>query len=95
MAKFDIYQYPTDTLLQQPDYLQDVHNFYEDQLPNWMYYIRSYMGGEEYKGGRFLQEYNLELEGEYENRINNTYIQVSYLEHHLQGNMEASMKNLI
>tara|TARA_R100001086_G_scaffold72369_3_gene34771 strand:- start:869 stop:2314 length:1446 start_codon:yes stop_codon:yes gene_type:complete len=72
MAKFDIYQYPTDTLLQQPDYLQDVHNFYEDQLPNWMYYIRSYMGGEEYKGGRFLQEYNLELEGEYENRINNT-----------------------
>jgi len=45
------------------------HELYENYAGRWEYYIRSFLGGEEYKGGRYLQEYNLELENEFEKRL--------------------------
>jgi hypothetical protein len=45
------------------------HELYDNYAGRWEYYIRSYLGGEEYKGGRYLQEYNLELENEFEKRL--------------------------
>ena len=45
------------------------NELYDNYAGRWEYYIRSYLGGEEYKGGRYLQEYNLELENEFEKRL--------------------------
>ena len=45
------------------------HELYDNYAGRWEYYIRSFLGGEEYKGGRYLQEYNLELENEFEKRL--------------------------
>ena len=44
-------------------------DLYDGYAGRWEYYIRSFLGGEEYKGGRYLQEYNLELENEFEKRL--------------------------
>ena len=45
------------------------NELYDNYAGRWEYYIRSFLGGEEYKGGRYLQEYNLELENEFEKRL--------------------------
>jgi len=65
-------KYPTDDVLGQKEYIEQKHSYYDDQVNNWAYYIRSYMGGEEYRGGRFLSEYSLELQNEYDKRLNVT-----------------------
>lgn len=54
--------YKRDQILQR-------HELYDNYAGRWEYYIRSFLGGEEYKGGRYLQEYNLELENEFEKRL--------------------------
>jgi len=54
--------YKRDQILQR-------HELYDNYATRWEYYIRSFLGGEEYKGGRYLQEYNLELENEFEKRL--------------------------
>ena len=51
------------------DQILERHELYDNYATRWEYYIRSYLGGEEYKGGRYLQEYNLELENEFEKRL--------------------------
>jgi len=48
------------------------HEHYTAYSNKWQYYIRSFLGGEEYKDGRYLQEYNLELENEFNKRITYT-----------------------
>ena len=48
------------------------HEHYSAYANRWQYYIRSFLGGEEYKEGRYLQEYNLELENEFEKRLSFT-----------------------
>jgi hypothetical protein len=45
------------------------HDHYSQFSSKWEYYIRSFLGGEEYKDGRYLQEYNLELETEFNKRL--------------------------
>ena len=45
------------------------HDHYAGYKERWGYYIRSFLGGEEYREGRYLQEYNLELENEFEKRL--------------------------
>jgi len=45
------------------------HDHYSQFSQRWQYFIRSYLGGEEYKEGRYLQEYNLELESELYKRL--------------------------
>ena len=51
------------------DQILETHELYDNYATRWEYYIRSFLGGEEYKGGRYLQEYNLELENEFEKRL--------------------------
>jgi hypothetical protein len=41
-------------------------------ISRWEYFIRSYLGGKEYKDGKFLQQYKLELENEFFDRISYT-----------------------
>ena len=48
------------------------HDHYKAYSSKWEYYIRSFLGGEEYKDGRYLQEYNLELENEFNKRLTYT-----------------------
>jgi hypothetical protein len=45
------------------------HEHYSAFSERWQYFIRSFLGGEEYKQGRYLQEYNLELESELYKRL--------------------------
>jgi hypothetical protein len=51
------------------DQILSRNELYDNYANRWEYYIRSYLGGEEYKNGRYLQEYNLELENEFEKRL--------------------------
>ena len=51
------------------DQILERHELYDNYAGRWEYYIRSFLGGEEYKNGRYLQEYNLELENEFEKRL--------------------------
>ena len=51
------------------DQILERHELYDNYATRWEYYIRSFLGGEGYKGGRYLQEYNLELENEFEKRL--------------------------
>jgi hypothetical protein len=48
------------------------HDHYKAFSSKWEYYIRSFLGGEEYKEGRYLQEYNLELANEFNKRLTYT-----------------------
>jgi hypothetical protein len=48
------------------------HQHYKGLILTWEYFIRSYLGGAEYKQGKFLQAYQLEFENEYYKRIQNT-----------------------
>jgi len=49
--------------------IEQQHSQYKGMMPRWEYYIRSYLGGKEYQDGKFLQEYQLELESEYFKRL--------------------------
>ena len=49
--------------------IEQQHTQYKGMMPRWEYYIRSYLGGKEYSDGKFLQEYQLELESEYFKRL--------------------------
>ena len=69
----------------------------------WEYYIRSYLGGEEYKDGRYLQEYSLELETELNKRLTYTpldnhcrnivHIYASFLFRNKPTRMMGSLEN--
>ena len=51
------------------DQILEQNKDYSNYSPRWEYYIRSFLGGQEYKDGKYLQEYQLELENEYYRRI--------------------------
>ena len=57
--------YTKDEILRQ-------HDHYKAYSSKLEYYIRSFLGGEEYKEGRYLQEYNLELANEFNKRLTYT-----------------------
>ena len=46
-----------------------VHRDYNNYLNQWKFYIRSYLGGTEYKQGLYLTRYVYESENEYMNRL--------------------------
>ena len=48
------------------------HIDYDDHHNQWSYFIRSYLGGVEYKNGSFLHRYATELDLEYAKRVFNT-----------------------
>tara|TARA_R110000744_G_scaffold113372_1_gene212440 strand:+ start:1969 stop:3420 length:1452 start_codon:yes stop_codon:yes gene_type:complete len=65
---------PMDSLLLNRDYIEDRHDNYDLMKSRWGFYLRSYLGGEEYRAGKFLHEYALELDLEFQNRTNYTPI---------------------
>ena len=48
------------------------HQDYDDHHNQWSYFIRSYLGGIEYKNGSYLHRYATELDLEYAKRVFNT-----------------------
>jgi hypothetical protein len=52
--------------------MESQHSQYQGMISRWEYFIRSYLGGKEYKDGKFLQQYKLELENEFFDRISYT-----------------------
>lgn len=66
------YPYPMDSLLRDREFVEDTHADFELMISRWEFYLRSYLGGDEFKAGKYLNEYQLELDMEYDNRINFT-----------------------
>ena len=54
------------------DLISDTHKDYKETVSNWEYFIRSYNGGYDYKLGKYLNKYNLELDSEFNQRLGNT-----------------------
>ena len=54
------------------DFLTNKHKLYEDNILNWEFYIRSFLGGNDYKNGYNLHRYILETPEEYDQRIRHT-----------------------
>ena len=54
------------------DFLTAKHDLYEDNILNWEFHIRSFLGGNDYKNGYNLHRYILETPEEYDQRIRHT-----------------------
>ena len=52
--------------------LQEKHHLWTANIENWEFYIRSYLGGNDYKNGYYLHRYILESPEEYDARIRHT-----------------------
>jgi hypothetical protein len=63
-----------ESLIRNKEFMEAMHSDYELMSRRWSFYLRSYLGGEEYRTGTFLHEYALEIDLEYQNRINYTPI---------------------
>jgi hypothetical protein len=68
------YPYPMDSVLRDREFVEVTHPDFDLMINRWEFYLRSYLGGDEYKAGKYLNEYQLELDMEYDNRINFTPI---------------------
>ena len=54
------------------EFLQKKHSLWHANIANWEFYIRSYLGGNDYKNGYYLHRYILESPEEYDQRIRHT-----------------------
>ena len=54
------------------EFLTSKHNLWNANIANWEFYIRSYLGGNDYKNGYYLHRYILESPEEYDSRIRHT-----------------------
>ena len=54
------------------EFLQQKHDLWEANITNWEFYIRSYLGGNDYKNGYYLHRYVLESPEEYDQRVRHT-----------------------
>ena len=54
------------------DFLTSKHDLWHKNVNNWEFYIRSYLGGNDYKNGYYLHRYILESPEEYDARIRHT-----------------------
>ncbi len=54
------------------EFLTSKHDLWHAQIKNWEFYIRSYLGGNDYKNGYYLHRYILETSEEYNARIMHT-----------------------
>ena len=52
--------------------LQQKHYLWTANIENWEFYIRSYLGGNDYKNGYYLHRYILESPEEYDARVRHT-----------------------
>ena len=54
------------------EFLHSKHDLWHSNISNWEFYIRSYLGGNDYKNGYYLHRYILETPEEYDARIRHT-----------------------
>ena len=54
------------------EFLTSKHSLWNAQIENWEFFIRSYLGGNDYKNGYYLHRYILETPEEYDARIRHT-----------------------
>ena len=54
------------------EFLQKKHDLWHANIERWEFYIRSYLGGDDYKNGYYLHRYILETPEEYDARIRHT-----------------------
>ena len=54
------------------EFLQKKHDLWQANIERWEFYIRSYLGGDDYKNGYYLHRYILETPEEYDARIRHT-----------------------
>ena len=54
------------------EFLHNKHDLWHQNISNWEFYIRSYLGGNDYKNGYYLHRYILETPEEYDARIRHT-----------------------
>ena len=54
------------------EFLQSKHDLWHSNIANWEFYIRSYLGGNDYKNGYYLHRYILETPEEYDARVRHT-----------------------
>jgi len=52
--------------------LTQKHHLWHSNISNWEFYIRSYLGGNDYKNGYYLHRYVLESPEEYDQRVRHT-----------------------
>jgi len=52
--------------------ITDTHNAYNKNAPKWEFFLRSYLGGNDYRDGNYLLKYILEDKNEYQKRIDLT-----------------------
>ena len=52
--------------------LTQKHRLWHANIANWEFYIRSYLGGNDYKNGYYLHRYILETPEEYDQRVRHT-----------------------
>ena len=53
-------------------FLTNKHPLWHANIQNWEFYIRSYLGGNDYRNGYYLHRYILETPEEYDQRIRHT-----------------------
>ena len=51
-----------ESLIRNKEFMEAMHSDYELMSRRWSFYLRSYLGGEEYRTGTFLHEYAFELD---------------------------------
>ena len=54
--------------------IKETHKAYDKNAPHWQFYLRSYLGGNDYREGEYLLKYILEDEKEYAKRLELTPI---------------------
>ena len=59
--------------------LTSKHELWDKNIGNWEFYIRSYLGGNDYKNGYYLHRYILESPEEYDQRIRHTPLDLSLI----------------
>ena len=70
----------TNTIQNEINHLISGNEIYETYDSRWKYLLEAYLGGETWRQGKHLIRYQLETDGEYESRLNNTF-----LENHCQS----------
>tara|TARA_R100000951_G_scaffold113327_1_gene115102 strand:+ start:450 stop:1838 length:1389 start_codon:yes stop_codon:yes gene_type:complete len=62
----------TNTIQTEISHLTSGNELYDTYHPRWRYFLESYLGGETYRSAKHLTRYQLESDGEYQARLNNT-----------------------
>lgn len=62
----------TETIQTEISHLISGNELYDTYQPRWRYLLESYLGGETYRDAKHLTRYQLETDGEYTARLNNT-----------------------